>query len=67
MLKEYYDLINVFSKTKSDKLSPYRLYDYKIELTGKNNLGYSSLRQYTLKELVAIKKYITKNLQKGFI
>ena len=60
--KEYYDLIDVFSKKESDKLSPYRLYDYKIELTRENNLGYSLLQQYTPKELVAMKKYITKNL-----
>ena len=52
----------MFSKKESDKLSPYRLYNYKIKLTGKNNLGYSSLRQYTLEELAAIKKYITENL-----
>ena len=52
----------MFSKKESNKLSPYRLYDYKIELIRENNLGYSSLRQYTPKELVAMKKYITKNL-----
>ena len=52
----------MFSKKESNKLSPYRPYDYKIELIGKNNLGYSSLRQYTPKELTAMKKYITENL-----
>ena len=52
----------MFSKKESNKLSPYCSYNYKIELTSKNNLGYSSLRQYTLEELAAIKKYITKNL-----
>ena len=62
VLKEYYDLIDVFSKKESDKLSLYRSYNYKIKLTGKNNLGYSSLRQYTPKELATIKKYIIENL-----
>jgi len=62
VLKEYYDLINVFLKTESDKLSPHRSYDHKIELTSENNLGYTSLRQYTPEELAAIKKYITENL-----
>jgi hypothetical protein len=28
--KEYHDLIDVFSKSASDKLPPYRLYDHKI-------------------------------------
>ena len=60
--KEYYDLINVFSKTESDKLSPYWSYDHKIKLTSENNLGYTSLRQHTPEELAAIKKYITENL-----
>ena len=44
VLKEYYDLINVFLKTESDKLSPHWSYNYKIELTSKNNLGYTSLQ-----------------------
>jgi hypothetical protein len=30
VLKVYYDLINVFSKSASDKLPPHRLYDHKI-------------------------------------
>ena len=67
VLREYYNLIDVFSKSESDKLSPYWSYNYKIELIGKNNLGYLLLRQYTLEELTTIKKYITENLQKGFI
>ena len=65
--KEYYDLLDVFSKSESDKLVPYRKYDYKIELTANNNLGYLPLRKHTEEELRAIKKYITKNLDKGFI
>jgi hypothetical protein len=28
--KKYYDLIDIFSKSASDKLPPYRLYNHKI-------------------------------------
>ena len=52
----------MFSKKESNKLSLYYSYNYKIKLIGKNNLGYSLLRQYTLEELAAIKKYIIENL-----
>ena len=41
--KEYYDLIDVFSKTASDELPPYRIYDYKIQLEGDLLIRYSPL------------------------
>jgi hypothetical protein len=62
MLKEYYDLINVFSKSASDKLPPYRSYDYKIQLKGDLLIEYSPLYKQTIGELQAIKEYITENL-----
>ena len=31
LLIEYYDYIDVFDRTKADKLSPHRLYNYKLE------------------------------------
>jgi hypothetical protein len=43
------------------------LYNYKIKLERENNLGFSPLYNYNLEELQTIKKYITDNLQKGFI
>jgi hypothetical protein len=43
ILKEYYNLINVFSKSASDKLLLYRLYDHKIQLEGDLLIGYSPL------------------------
>jgi hypothetical protein len=43
------------------------LYNYKIQLERENNLGFSPLYNYNLEELQTIKKYITDNLQKGFI
>ena len=51
VLKEYYDLLNVFLKKELDKLVPYRKYDYKIELIANNNLGYLLLRKHTKEEL----------------
>jgi hypothetical protein len=67
MPKKYYNLINVFSKSASDKLPPYRLYNHKIQLKGDLLMGYSLLYKQTTEELQAIKEYITENLQKGFI
>jgi hypothetical protein len=64
---QYSDYKDVFSKAISDQLVPYWLYNYKIQLERKNNLGFSSLYSHNLEELQAIKKYITDNLQKGFI
>ena len=57
----------MFLKKESDKLVPYRKYNYKIELIANNNLGYSPLRKHTEEELRTMKKYITENLDKGFI
>ena len=57
----------MFLKKESDKLVPYCKYDYKIELIVNNNLGYSPLRKHIEEELYTIKKYITENLDKGFI
>ena len=43
------------------------MYNYKIELEEDYYLTYSLLYKYTEEELRAAKKYITKNLNKGFI
>jgi transposase InsO family protein len=65
--KEYEDLRKAFSKVESDTLAPHRPYDHRIELEAENTLGYSPLRQHSLEELLAAKKYIEENLHKGFI
>jgi Reverse transcriptase (RNA-dependent DNA polymerase) len=65
--KEYQDLRKAFSKIESDTLAPHRPYDHRIELEAENTLGYSPLRQHSLEELLAAKKYIEENLHKGFI
>lgn len=65
--KQYYEYKDVFSKAASDQLAPHRPYDLKIELTAENNLSFSPLHKHTVEELEAAKKYITDNLQKGFV
>jgi len=57
----------VFSKKASDQLSPHCFYNYYIELTEKNSLGYSPLYKQSAEELEATKKYLMKNLSKSFI
>jgi hypothetical protein len=48
-------------------LPPHRLYNYKIVLEAKNNLGYSLLYKIIAKELEITKQYLVDNLNKGFI
>jgi hypothetical protein len=50
-----------------NKLPPHWLYDYRIDLEGDNNLGYSLLYKMTTKELKIVKQYLINNLYKGFI
>ena len=57
----------MFSKAASDKLPPYHQYNHKIKLEGDFNLGYSPLYDMSAAELIAIKAYLVKNLDKGFI
>jgi transposase InsO family protein len=64
---EYHDLWKAFSKVESDTLAPHRPYDHRIELEAENTLGFSPLRQHSIQELMAAKKYIEENLHKGFI
>ncbi len=57
-------------KTESNKLAPHCLYDYQIEL--EKDASTSDLKFYLLyrilsKELEVVKKYLVKNLDKGFI
>jgi hypothetical protein len=43
------------------------MYDHKIQLESENNLRYSLLYNQSIPELEATKKYISKNLLRGFI
>jgi len=57
----------MFFKKVSDQLSLYYFYNYCVELTEKNSLGYSPLYKQSAEKLKAIKKYLIKNLNKSFI
>ena len=48
-------------------MPPHRLYNYKIELEGEANLGFSPLYNILTPELIVLKKYLVENLNKGFI
>ena len=57
-------------KTESDKLAPYYLYDYQIKLEKDaltSNLKFYPLYYMLVEELEVVKKYLVKNLDKGFI
>ena len=67
--EEYAAFTDVFSKTASDTLAPYREgVDHKIRLTApEDTLTCNHLYKLSEQELQAAKKYITENLNKGFI
>ncbi len=58
------------SKAESDKLSPYWPYDHQIKLENgalTSDLKFHSLYCISAEELEVVKKYLVKNLDKGFI
>jgi len=57
----------MFSKKVSDQLLSHCFYNHYIKLTEKNSLDYSLLYKQSAEELEATKKYLIKNLGKGFI
>ncbi len=60
----------MFSKKASNILPPRQFYNYKIQIDGPKgveSLGYSALHYQSIEELLQIKKFLKKNLQKGFI
>jgi hypothetical protein len=68
--KEYQEFADVFSKEASNQLPPYRTHDHKIQLKNAdslNDIGYSLLYHYSAVKLKEVKRYITENLDKGFI
>jgi hypothetical protein len=59
---------NVYNKRALDQLFlRHTAINHKIELTQANSLSYNLLYQITIKELFVVKKYLLKNLYKGFI
>ena len=66
----YYSYFDVFNKYDSNILLNYRLYNYKINFDEGYRLeefGYNPLYKISLNELEIVRKYIIKNLIKGFI
>jgi hypothetical protein len=59
--------LDFWSKEQLDILALHRNADYKIELTDDKNLEFSYLNKHSLKELIAMQKYLTNNLAKSFI
>ena len=66
-LAAYTAFQDVFLKEASDILPLNWLYNYKIEFTEPNNLGFRPLYCITIEELEEIKRYLIENLYKGFI
>ncbi len=65
--QSYQEHWDVFSKEASNILPPHRKEDHRIELDGENTLTYHPLYRQKPDELEATKKYLTENLDKGFI
>jgi hypothetical protein len=63
----FHKYIDCFSKRASDTLPPRRTYDHKIELEKDQNHSYGPLYSQSTEELLVLKKYLTENLDKGFI
>jgi hypothetical protein len=66
---EYHDFLNVFFKEKANILSSHRKHDHRIELekSHESKHEYASLYNLSEEELLLIKKYLKKHLDKEFI
>jgi hypothetical protein len=65
--REYWDLLDLFSRQKADQLPEHRPYDHKIELTPGSQPTYGPLYAMSENELKVLRKYLTEHLAKGFI
>ena len=67
----YYNFLDIFNKAKSNVLPDYKIgINYQIKLEEgyyKDELGVNPLYRIILTELEEYRKYITENLEKGFI
>jgi len=65
---DYHDFLDVFDRSKADKLSSHRECDYKIELNeGQGSPPKSKAYKMLPFKLIKIKEYLTKMLSKRFI
>ena len=64
---EYHEFANVFNKTKAETLSPHHPYDLKINLEEGTQPLVSPIYSLSASEQEALKEFIEKNLNMGFI
>ena len=65
--EDYYDFLDVFLRTKSNKLTPHRLYNYNILLKPGIEPPAEALQKYSYNELLIMHKYLTEYILKGWI
>ena len=66
--KEYWNLLDVFNKDKSDEVSPHgEKNDHQIKLLIGKHLGHSALRPMSQMECDYVKRYIEEHINKEFI
>ena len=64
---KYHEFTDVFSKTKAEVLTPYCLYNLKINLKESAQPLVGPIYSFSASEQEALKKYIKENLNMGFI
>jgi hypothetical protein len=64
---EYHDYADVFSASESEKLAPHRPYDLKINLEDGMALPPGPIYSLSQVELAALREFLDKNLNNGFI
>ena len=64
---EYHEFLDVFDRSKANKLPPHRSYDHKIELNGDATPPQSRAYRMSPYKLQKVKEYLNENLSKGFI
>jgi hypothetical protein len=67
LLKYYYEFLLVFDQQEADKFPFYKKYNYKIELLLGKLLPAGPLYNILENELLVLRKFLEKNLSKGFI
>jgi len=64
---EYYEFVNIFSKTKAETLPSHRSYDLKINLEEGFHPLVGLIYSFPASEQEALKEFIEENLNTGFI
>ena len=65
---QYHKFLNIFSKDEADKLPPHCLgVDHEIKIESETQLPSGPLYSMSRDELKVLKKYLTENLNKGFL